>query len=87
MTKTYTEVNLDIIKNFKAQGYDSVLLSLLESTNIYQAIVEVIPENRRDFDLDSILLDSSEIHDYFDKYSPMTKYITNQNYLIDSDLA
>jgi len=87
MTESYTEVNLDIIKNFKAQGYHSVLLILLESTNIYQAIVEVIPDNRRDFDLNSILLDSSEIHHYFDTFSPMTKYITNQNYLIDSDLA
>lgn len=87
MTRSYTEVNLDIIKNFKAQGYHSVLLRLLESTNIYQAIVEVIPENRRNFDLNSILLDSSEIHDYFDTYSPMTKYIINQKYLIDSDLA
>jgi len=87
MTGYYSEVNLDIIKNFKAQGYHSVLLILLESTNIYQAIVEVIPESRRDFNKNSILLDSSEIHHYFDTFSPMTKYITNQNYLIDSDLA
>lgn len=87
MTKTYTEVNLDIIKNFKVQGYDSVLLRLLDSTNIYQAIVEVIPVNKRDFNMNSILLDSSEIHDYFNMFSLMTKYITDQNYLIDSDLA
>jgi len=87
MTKTYTEVNLDIIKNFKAQGYDSVLLRLLDSTNICPYIVEVIPENKRNFNMNSILLVSSEIHDYFNTFSPMTKFITNQNYLIDSDLA
>lgn len=87
MTKSYAEVNPDIIKNLKAQGYHSVLLILHESINNYQAIVEVIPNKRRDFDLNSILLDTSEIHHYFDTFSLMTKFITNQNYLIDSDLA
>ncbi|MDP2412492.1 hypothetical protein [Daejeonella sp.] len=87
MTKSYTEVNPDAIKNLRVRGYHSVQLILHESINIYQAIVEVIPDKRRVFKLNSILLDSSEIHNYFDTFSPMTKYITNQNYLIDSDLA
>ncbi|MDO8994440.1 MAG: hypothetical protein Q7U83_15335 [Daejeonella sp.] len=49
MTKSYTEVNPDAIKNLRVRGYHSVQLILHESINIYQAIVEVIPDKRRVF--------------------------------------
>ena len=80
---TYTEVNLDIIHALKAQGFTSVQLVLRDPVNPSQALVELIPGKQTDFELDVIALDSREIHAYTNGDSPMTKYVVNQDYLVN----
>ncbi len=83
MGNSYTEVNVEIIKDLKAKGFTSVELVLHDRGDSNQAAIELIPGRRMDFELGLVLLDSPEIYDYIDGYSPMTKYIINQDYLVD----
>jgi hypothetical protein len=83
MAKSYTEVNLEIIKDLKAKGFTSVQLVLLDPADGNQAVIELIPGKGLDFELDLVSLESPEIYDYIDGYSPMAKYIIDQDHLTD----
>ena len=86
MGNSYTEVTLEIIKSLKAKGFTSVQLVVHDHSNI-QAAIELVPGKRLDFEMDLVLLDSSEIHDYIDGQSPMVKYIINRDYLPDPNFT
>lgn len=81
MEKVYKEVDLEMIELLKAKGYGTIQLVLQPPTDRYRATVEVIPEMGKEFALDKIQLNSSEILHYFDGPSPMARYIIDQTYL------
>lgn len=83
MIKVFTTINLDIIDSLKTRGYMSFNLVLHDPVNSYQATVELIPSKNKAIDLHSILLDSTEAHDYFSNCSPMVNYIIDQVYLLE----
>lgn len=81
--RQFTEVNQHTIHSLKKQGFTSVLLVLLENSNSYRATVEMIPVKNHESELDSISLNSNEIHDYVNGYSPMVEYVIDQKYVND----
>lgn len=81
MNVNYTKANLATIEFLKARGYQSIQFNLMKAEEPLQAKVEVIPNRKVDFELDSIVLSSKEILDYFDGTSPMVEYVIDQHYL------
>ena len=82
--KLYTEVDQNTISQLKLQGFTNVQLVLLDEGNPYQATIELIPGKHEGFGVDIISLHSSEINDYIDGYSPMAKYVIDQDHLTKS---
>ncbi len=82
-TEHYAEFNQQTIPRLKKQGFTAVQLVLLDSANPYQATVELKPLKNREPDLDTISLQSEEIHDFMDGLSTMTRYVISREYLAD----
>lgn len=81
MNETFTELTPEIIKALKASGYNSVQISPIDDKDSNHSLIELIPVKTSEFQLDMILLDSSEIHNYTGHKSPMVKYVVNRAFL------
>lgn len=77
----HQEVTLETIQELKARGFTHIQFELKDSGSPTQAIVEVIPGTDLGFELGVVSLISPEISDYFQKHSPMAKYIIDRNFL------
>jgi len=85
MAKSYTEVNLEIIASLRTKGYKHIHFILQPTVDSIQAVVEVIPGKQKNTQLNLIPLSGSEILDYFDEPSPMTKYVIDQDFIIEAN--
>ena len=83
MPKTYMQVTPETIEALKSNGFISVRMVPFDRENKEQATIELIPDKQSDFELGWILLNSKDIYDFIDGYSPMTKYIIDQKYLME----
>lgn len=77
----HQEVTLATIQELKARGFTHIQFELKDSGSPTQALVEVIPGTDLGFGLDIIQLNSPEISDYFEKTSPMARYVIDSIYL------
>lgn len=55
-----------MINSLKAKGFQSIQMVSLSTQDCMRATVEVIPGMQKDFAIDLIALNSSEIQNYFD---------------------
>lgn len=85
MSKQFIEMSLDMIRDLQAKGFTGIQFELLDTGNSTQATVEVIPCKSDNFQLDRIPLDSRETLDYFEKPSPMARYLISQRHLQGSN--
>lgn len=81
MDRQYTEVDFEMIRRLQAKGFTSIRFELLDTGNPIKATVEIIPGKSNEIQLDTIALNSREIPDYFEKPSPMARYIIDSIYL------
>lgn len=81
MNEVFTELTPEIIKALKDRGYHSVQISPIDDKDSNHSLIELIPVKTSEFQLDMILLDSSEIYNYIGQKSPMVKYVVNRAFL------
>ena len=82
-TRSFVEVDMDIIKSLKAKGFKNIQFDLQLTDDRVQATVEIVPTKGGDFELSSEGLNSYELKDYFEGRSPMARYVIDRGYLED----